>query len=267
MNTGDISNLFRLLGLTNIVDQMRFHYQKWNNRHRNAHFIKMNKNLVLPNDWLMYESFKLDYSKYYLNGRDTAHWLVSHFSRYIEPKGLKILDWGCGPGRIIRHLPSILDESSEFFGTDLNTKAISWCLSNLPGIRFYKNTLEAHLPFPNDFFDVVYGISIFTHLSEQSHFTWFGELCRIIKSTGILMITTQGENFKAKLASGEIEAFNNGQLVVRGKVKEGHRTYSAFHPKEFMFNLFKDAHILMHDVRKPTKDNLLPQDLWIVRKV
>jgi hypothetical protein len=81
-----------------------------------------------------------------------------------------------------------------------------------------------------------------------------------------MLLTTQGENFKVKLTSQETERFNHNELVIRGKVKEGHRTYSAFHPKGFMQHLFSDAQILEHIETKPEDGNWLPQDVWIVRK-
>ena len=46
-----------------------------------------------------------------------------------------------------------------------------------------------------------------------------------------MFLTTQGDNFRVKLTDLELNKYNNDELVVRGKVKEGHRTYSAFHPK------------------------------------
>lgn len=117
--------------------------------------------------------------------------------------------------------------------------------------------------------DIIYGLSIFTHLSEKSHYDWGGELKRISKPGGILFLTTQGNNFKVKLNSSELTKFNDGQIVVRGEVKEGHRTFSAFHPPAFIKQLFHslDLEILEHIERKPPESNgWLPQDIWIIRK-
>jgi len=55
-------------------------------------------------------------------------------------------------------------------------------------------------------------------------------------------------------------------LVVRGKVKEGHRTYSAFQPKGFMINLFNNVEILEHIETRPGQGAWLPQDIWIIKK-
>ncbi|MDR2384142.1 MAG: class I SAM-dependent methyltransferase [Tannerella sp.] len=206
----------------------------------------------------------MNYDKYYTGSIDTVNWLIEHFSKYIELKNKKILDWGCGPGRVIRHLPSMIGNGCEFYATDYNEKSIEWCSENLHGIRFNKNTIEAKLPYPDNYFDVIYGISIFTHLSEQMHYNWYNELLRILKKEGILFVTTQGDNFKSKLLPSELAQYSQGKLLVRESGKEGHRTFSAFQPKAFMQNLFKNVEILLHEETKPL--NYLPQDVWIIRK-
>jgi hypothetical protein len=63
-----------------------------------------------------------------------------------------------------------------------------------------------------------------------------------------------------------LENYEAGALVVRGNVKEGHRTFSAFQPKSFMEQLFSNARIEAHVVRDQIPGRTLPQDVWIVRK-
>ena len=266
MQKGKISNLLRSLRLMHLVDRLRYYNQKLTNRYINKEFKKNNTDVILPSDYLMYESFQVNYKKYYTDGIDTAKWIEEYFSKYKELKNLKILDWGCGPGRIIRHLPKIIGNNCEFYGTDYNENSIKWCAENLPGIKFNKNDLKAKLPYPDNFFDVIYGISIFTHLSEQMHYDWCKELHRILNKNGILFLTTQGNIFNVKFTDIEKSRFETGKLIVRGQVKEGHRTYSAFQPKEFMIKLFDNVEILEH-VEKEPESNWLPQDIWIVRKI
>lgn len=57
--------------------------------------------------------------------------------------------------------------------------------------------------YENDFFDVVYGISIFTHLSKEMHYKWFNELMRILKPGGMVILTLHGEAFKLQLSEEE----------------------------------------------------------------
>jgi len=261
-----ISNLLRGIGLLYFMDWLRFFIQKNKNRKINKDFKLKNPDVILPPDYLIYESFQINYSKYYTESIETAKFLKSNFSKYIELKDKRILDWGCGPGRIIRHLPKVIGSGCEYFGTDYNKNSIDWCSKYLTDIQFNKNSLKAQLPYEDNYMDIIYGISIFTHLSEQLHYDWYNELYRILKPNGIMFLTTQGDNFKVKLTDFELKKYNNNQLVVRGKVKEGHRTYSAFHPQEFIKKLFNNVEILEHIETKPEAGKWLPQDIWILKK-
>ena len=191
--------------------------------------------------------------------------MLDFFRKYVSLERIRILDWGCGPGRIIRHLPDLLDKKSEVFGTDYDVKSIEWCRKNLPGIDFQSNVLEAKLNYKDSFFDVIYGISIFTHLSEKMHFEWSLELYRIIKPGGILFITSHGTAFLEKLTETEKSNFLKGELVERGMTVEGHRTYTAYHPIEFIYKLFKQFKVLEH-IETPSNGGKAQQDIWIVQK-
>lgn len=82
-----------------------------------------------------------------------------------------------------------------------------------------------------------------------------------------MLLTTQGDNFKLKLTDSELLKYNNNELIVRDKVKEGHRMFSAFHPTVFVEKLFANAEVLEHYAEPiPKEGNWIPQDTWIIRK-
>lgn len=266
MNKGQISNILRHLRLIYLIDWIRFYFFKFKNLSKNKAFLSKNPDVSLPPDYLMYESFALDYDKYYNGGRKMASWVANHLREHTSLVNQVILDWGCGPGRIIRHMPDVIGNNCEFYGTDYNAKSIAWCKSNITNVEFNCNPLSAQLPYNDNSIDAIYGISILTHLSEKMHTEWFNELHRVLKPEGILLLSTHGDNYKTKLERAELDTYNKGQLVVRGTVKEGHRTYCAFQPKSFMQKLFNAVDILEHiELTSDTKD-WVPQDLWIVKK-
>jgi len=49
------------------------------------------------------------------------------------------------------------------------------------------------MPFPDEYFDVVYGHSVFTHLSQNDHFAWLGEIRRVLKIGGYGFLTVCSE--------------------------------------------------------------------------
>ncbi len=266
MKRGQISKILRGLGLIYFTDWLRFYIEKNKNKADNKTFKQNHPDVILPPDYLIYESFQINYRKYYTDSIETAKWLTNHFKKYIELKDVKVLDWGCGPARIIRHLPSIMGDSCEYYGTDYNKRTIEWCSNNIKGISFNENTLAASLPYDDNSIDIIYGISIFTHLSEQLHYDWYNELKRVLKTGGIMFLTSHGDNFKVKLTDSELRNYNDDKIIIRGMVKEGHRTFTAFHPKAFMQKLFSTVEVLEH-IEIPYKENQMPQqDIWIIKK-
>ena len=82
----------------------------------------------------------------------------------FEP-GSRVLDFGCGCGRTIiwlmRDYPDV-----EFHGTDVDSEAIEWCRTHLPRERFQTNAPLPPLRYPDGYFQVIYCLSVFTHLNE-----------------------------------------------------------------------------------------------------
>ena len=69
-----------------------------------------------------------------------------------------VLDWGCGCGRVIRQWGQV--ENTQIYGSDYNPELIAWGRSALPFARLSTNGLAPPLPFPDDSFDFLYGISV-----------------------------------------------------------------------------------------------------------
>ena len=266
MNTGKLTKPFRDLGLMHTLDRLKYAYQKWKNSGNNARFVQANPGLKLPPDYMLFEAFQLDYQKYFEGGARTAQWLKGLFEKHATMEGKTILDWGCGPARVVRHFPALLGASSEIHGTDYNPKTIAWCRENIEGVHFAINQLNPPTAYPNQRFDFIYGISIFTHLSEANHSAWFDELMRISQKGGLLLLTTHGEVFRDKLTDQERQLFEQGKLVERGKVVEGHRVFAAFHPPAYIRQLFDAQAEILEHIPGTQKSWGLEQDIWILKK-
>ena len=107
-----------------------------------------------------------------------------------DPAGLRILDWGCGCGRITRYLAAA--GVLELRGCDIDAEAIAWCRRNLEG-TFSVNAPEPPLPYADGELDVVVASSVFTHLARGHQEMWLRELQRILAPGGLLLASVSGE--------------------------------------------------------------------------
>jgi ubiquinone/menaquinone biosynthesis C-methylase UbiE len=107
-------------------------------------------------------------------------------------EGGRILDLGCGAGRMIRHLRP-LTERCEIWGTDISAPHITWCKQHLsPPFHFATTTKVPHLPFEDRSFDLIYCGSLFTHIDDLAA-AWLLELRRILTPSGRLYVTIHDE--------------------------------------------------------------------------
>ena len=104
----------------------------------------------------------------------------------------RVLDFGCAEGRMLRFFPRTDD--SELWGVDVNAERIAWAQQHLaPPFRFAATTTAPHLPFEDNYFDLVYCLSVFTHISDLAD-AWFLELLRILRPGGHLYVTVHDEH-------------------------------------------------------------------------
>jgi len=266
MNRGTISGFFRKLGLSHLVDNVRFNVMKLQNRSKNTQFKAQHPDVKLPPDYLIYESFQMDYEKYYSGGKKTAKWLIDYFEKFKKLENINLLDWGCGPGRTVRHFPELFSDNSSFYGTDVNRKSVKWCSENITGVSFATNELSPPFRYESSMLDVAYAISILTHLSEDKQKKWLEEINRVLKNGGLFLVTTHGVVFETILSEEERKLYKENKIVIRGNVREGHRVYGAFHPPKIMREVFeKNFKILSHEPGKIVNGKPL-QDIWVLQK-
>ena len=100
----------------------------------------------------------------------------------------RILDFGCGPGRVMRHLGP-LAQSSQLHGVDVDPDSIAWCAEHIPFATFAVGPHEPPLPYAEGQFDLVYNHSVFTHIDERRQDLWLAELARVLAPGGIALLT------------------------------------------------------------------------------
>ena len=257
----------RRSGLLELADRARYWVRRAQTGSVNRRFREANPGFMVPPEDLAFDALNYVTWEIY-RSQGLRHARV--FARLIEeraPAGpLEVLEWGCGPGRLIRHMPTLLGPRARVTGSDYNERSIAWCAANLAPIRFVTNGLMPPLPFEEGSFDAVYSFSVLTHLSEAAQLAWAQELRRVLKPGGTLVCTTQGERFRFLLADeGEVRRYEAGQVVVQGNYREGRKWFLAIHPerwvRETLLQGYEDVAV---DLRTHEPD--LRQDIWTARK-
>ena len=128
---------------------------------------------------------------------------VDAMMKAVEASGLtlrsgdRILDLGCGAGRMIRHLEP-LARDCEIWGTDISSEHIFWCREHLsPPFNFATTTKIPSLPFEDRSFALIYCGSLFTHIDDLAD-AWLLELHRLLAPGGRAYVTIH-DNHTMKL--------------------------------------------------------------------
>jgi SAM-dependent methyltransferase len=192
--------------------------------------------LKLPSARLIYlVSGTPDPEWFVRSGKETAKNIFESLHRnninFSEFKN--ILDFGCGCGRLIRHLLPL--SPANYYGTDYNLKLVNWCKNNLKG-NFRTNDVAPPIPYRDGQFDFVYAYSVFTHFHENMQLTWLNELGRVLKPKGYLWFSFSGRNHTKELAPNELKKFYQDDIVVH-EGKEGSNWCCAYYSANYLKQL------------------------------
>jgi SAM-dependent methyltransferase len=156
-----------------------------------------------------------------------------------------VLDFGCGCGRVVQNFRG-QPRPYTLYATDIDPELVGWAKDNLDGVHWSVNAHQPPLPFDDDAFDLIYGISVFTHLDEDFQHVWLRELQRVARPGSILILTVHGEHVLKGLRmldrSYQDEIRERGFLFFnwsKGKLKvDGFPDFyqTAFHTKEYVQN-------------------------------
>ena len=123
------------------------------------------------------------------------------------------LDFGCGSGRIARHLLTA-ETPRELWGVDVDGPAVAWCARHFPGSTFRAISANPPTPLPASHFDVAVSGSVFTHLAEDAQSRWLSELYRLLRPGGLLITCTHSP--KLTFMRPDLTPVQHRELANRG---------------------------------------------------
>jgi SAM-dependent methyltransferase len=181
----------------------------------------------------------------------------------------RVLDVGCGQGRMAVPLTRFLSATGSYDGFDIVSKGIEWCRANIsanhanfrfhhadvqnreynPGGRFA--AAEYRFPFDDGTFDFVFLTSIFTHMRAVEVRRYLAEIARVLKPGGRCLITwfLLNPESRALVAARRSELpflhTIDGCLVTNKDVPEE----AIAHPQELVEAMYADTSLTLESIR------------------
>lgn len=138
--------------------------------------------------------------------RERGQWLAALLLRNGLRAHDRVLDIGCGIGRVALGLTRVLSPEGRYDGFDVDARAVRWCATNLtpryPNFHFtHANVATARhngrgvpatqyrFPWPDATFDFAFATSVLTHLEMDEARQYVREAHRVLRPGGILLAT------------------------------------------------------------------------------
>ena len=175
-----------------------------------------------------------------------------------------VLDFGVGCGRVARwwdDLPGVA-----VHGCDPNPELARWTRDNLPFVNAAVSDHDPPLAYVGGSFDLVYALSIFTHLDELHALRWLAELRRVLKPGGLLLLTVAGEAYRDRLEPDERARYDRGEQVVQFDTARGTNLCIAYHSQAYVEGrMLKDFELVDTLPASQSGDARMPQDCYLLR--
>lgn len=129
----------------------------------------------------------------FANSGEAGAAVLNHILRHhIIVDNARILDFGCGSGRIVIPLSRKMP-NTWFDATDVDAQAVDYLtMLGLKNVSAKINSYQGPLPYENAIFDAVYSVSVWSHVPEDLSDYWLSQIHRALKPQAVALLSVAG---------------------------------------------------------------------------
>src|SRR5437660_3336530 len=127
---------------------------------------------------------------YFSTGHSSAKMLQEILRAHGIVRNFTMLEFASGYGRVTRHLKRFFPECS-ILASDIHPRAVTFIRKKIGIEAVESQALPQDLGI-TDLFDVVFVLSFFSHVPDETWGTWLNALAARVKPGGLLLFTTHG---------------------------------------------------------------------------
>lgn len=142
------------------------------------------------NFWNYFSNDPKFLSQYFSN--HSGGLLIEHLEKLTPITG-RVLDYGCGPGFLIKHL---LERGVACEGLDFSPGTINRVRGQFDGHPLFRGATvasELPTPLPDASIDLIFSVEMVEHLFDEHLQPTFAEFRRLLRPGGTLIVTTPNE--------------------------------------------------------------------------
>lgn len=177
----------------------------------------------------------------------------------------RVLDFGCGCGRTLIAFAERYP-LDRFHATDIDAEAVGWCCEHLPLASCGVNEALPPLRYPDAAFDLIYAVSVFTHLDEERQFLWLAELRRLCAPGGVVILSLHGDRCVQHMVPEKAERVREGGILF--DVGDG---FKGMYPEWYQMTYHTEGYVREHFARYFAVVGYLPraidyQDIVVLQR-